>query len=127
MNQPAHRRIIFLAGMLVACAAFAGNDVNKCITASGHVTLTDEACPADAATVKVINGAPDDDAPAATVVRTGAEHYAAARMPTRYAALARATEPARGLALDVATLKAARANMHLFDAARRAPRLAGLQ
>lgn len=124
MNQPATRRILFLAGMFAACTAFAGNDINKCITASGHVTLTDEACPADAATVKVINGVPDDEG---TAARGTAEHYAAARMPVRYGAQMRTTEPARGLSLDVATLKAARANMHLFDAARRAPRLAGLQ
>ena len=106
-------RVLFLAGMLFASAAYAGNDINKCITPEGHVTLTDAPCPGDTETVKVVNGAP------------GIERVAPAPMPARYTALMRSTRPANGLSLDVATLKAARANLQLL--APRAQRIAGLQ
>ena len=123
MNIPATRRFLFLAGMVFASAAFAGNDINKCITPDGHVTLTDEVCPSDAQTVKVINGAPDSDV--AVPARNGIEHYTVARIPARYSRLMRSTQPSGGLALDVATLKAARANLQLL--APRSQRIAGLQ
>ena len=122
MNTPATRRFLFLAGMVFASAAFAGNDINKCITPDGHVTLTDEVCPSDAQTVKVINGAPDSDV---AVARNGIEHYTVARIPARYSKLMRSAQPAGGLSLDVATLKAARANLQLL--APRSQRIASLQ
>ena len=126
MNSLAIPRILFLAGVVCASAyaseAFAGNDINKCITPTGYVTLTDEVCPSDTETVKVINGAPDNDT--AIPTRNGIEHYTVARIPARYARLMRKTQPAGGLALDVATLKAARANLQIL--APRAQRIAGL-
>lgn len=126
MNSQALIRTIFLAGMVVASAAFAGADVNKCIAPGGHVTLTDEVCPDGTETVKLVAGMSQDGdaAPAPTV-----ERYSA-RMPARAPALSRTATPARGLALDVATLKAARANLQVFDSASqalRSHRLAGLQ
>jgi len=132
MNRPAATRLLFLASMVCASAAFAGNDINKCVLPSGQMTLTDAECPAEAQTVKVGNGADGDEtSPADTVVRaSGTEHFKLPRMPLRSAALVRNTPPARGLSLDVATLKAARANMVLVDAhaqAMRSQRLAGLQ
>lgn len=123
MNRPALS--LLLAAMALASTAFAANDINKCVTPAGHVTLTDAACPDGSETVKVINGADDDSASA-----SGAERSTLARPPGRHAALLRASQPARGLALDVATLKAARANLHTFDAASqalRAQRIAALQ
>ena len=124
MNSPAITRTLFLAGMVFASAAFAGADINKCITPSGHVTLTDLACPDGSETVKVAAGA-DEAAPA-----SGPARFSVERMPARPAAPMHTAQPARGLSLDVATLKAARANMQLFDSAAhtlRAQRLAGLQ
>lgn len=125
MNSAAITRTLFLAGMVAASAAFAGADVNKCVAPTGHVTLTDEVCPDGTDTVKLVNGmAEGSGITAAPTV----ERYSA-RLPARPLALARTT-PSRGLALDVATLKAARANLHVFDSASqalRSQRLAGLQ
>jgi hypothetical protein len=135
MKSPA--RILFLAGMVFTSAAFAGTDINNCMTASGQVTLTDEVCPSGAQTVKVISvpsteAAPVAEAPAAeaTVRTASVEHYTVGRMPSRWMMPARFTPPSRGLARDVATLKAARANMHMVDSAAqmaKSQRLAGLQ
>lgn len=133
MNSPATTRAIFLAGMVFASTAFAGGDINKCVDASGHVTLTDETCPAGARTVKVIPGQSDagdelaaaDDSAAAVSGR-----YSVNRMPARYFTPMKNPAPARGLALDVATLKAARQNMLMLDSAAhamRSTRIAGLQ
>jgi hypothetical protein len=134
MNRPATTRALFLASMVFAsAAAFAGNDINKCVQPSGQLTLTDEVCPSGAQTIKVINGQSDSDEGAAAepgARSSGIEHYTLPRMPARHAAAPRATPPARGLSLDVATLKAARANMQSFDTASqslRSQRLAGLQ
>lgn len=119
-------RALFLATMLIAGAAFAGNDVNRCVAPSGLVTLTDEACPADTETVKVSNGT-DDSAGASAPARQGIEHYTLPRMPARHAAPLRTSAPSRGLALDVLTLKMAHDNLQLFSPSRaRAPRLASL-
>jgi len=125
MNSQAITRTLFLAGMVAASAAFAGADVNKCIAPTGQVTLTDEACPDGTETVKLVSAMAGDSGstPAPSV-----ERYSA-RLPARPVALAR-TAPSRGLALDVATLKMARANLQVFDAASqalRSQRLAGLQ
>jgi hypothetical protein len=123
MNRPALTRTVLLAAMAFASTAFAASDINKCVTPAGHVTLTDSPCPSGSETVKVING-PDDDAAASS-----GERYTVARPPARHAALMR-TQPARGLSLDVAMLKTARANMQLFDSASqalRAQRIAALQ
>ena len=137
MNSKTSIRAIFLAGLVLASSAFAA-DINKCVGTSGTVTLTDAACPAGAQTVKVISGpaeAPPDasieDSGAAPVAqRPSVERYSVARLPVRYAARASSTQPARGLSLDIATLKTARLNMHLIDNAAqsmRSQRLAGLQ
>ena len=132
MKSPATARVLLLAGMLFASAAFAGTGINKCVTPSGHVTLTDEVCPGDSETVKVINGTPyaDDSAASATSARpsAGADRYMLPRLPTRFAKPMRNTPPSRGLSLDVATLKLARANMNMFNAApQRSQRIAALQ
>lgn len=133
MKSPA--TIFFLAGMVLASAAFAGTDINKCVTSSGQVTLTDEVCPKGAQVVKVISVPSDADqasapAPQAAERSTSVEHYTVSRIPSRYAAPQRFTPPSRGLSLDVATLKMARANMHLVESAAqmaKSQRLAGLQ
>lgn len=126
MNSPALTRTLFLAGMVLASTAFAGADINKCVTPSGQVTLTDAVCPDGTETIKVISG-PDSGAAAPA---SSGERYTVARIPARHAALMRSTQPARGLALDVATLKMARAQLQVFDTASqalRSQRLASLQ
>ena len=137
MYSQAITRTVFLASMVFATAAFAGTDVNKCIAPGGQVTITDEVCPDGADTVKLVAGMSDDSdaAPTQTQTQTQAQAQSPSieRYSTRFAPrppkLAR-TAPARGLALDVATLKAARANMQVFDSASqalRSQRLAALQ
>ena len=138
MNSKTTTRALFLAGMIFASSAFAGADINKCVSASGSVTLTDEACPSNAETIKIVSKSDDsatDDsaqsgAPAMTPARVSVERYTVARLPARNVVRTRAAEPARGLSLDIATLKAARMNMQLVEHAAqstRSPRLAGLQ
>lgn len=132
MNHPSSTRALFLAGMLFASGAFAGNDINKCVSPGGDVTLTDEACPEGARTVKIISGPAKDNDTAVAVepgARPSVQRDTVARMPARYATLLRSPKPAGGLPLDVSTLKAARMNMLIFDNAAEALKarsLAGL-
>jgi hypothetical protein len=117
MKQPATTCATFLAGMVLACSAGA-SDINKCVTAAGTVTLTDAPCPSGADTVRVFAGTPDNaagNALAPTQAVVTPERFTVGRLPPRYVVLARGTRPARGLALDVATLRAARLNLHLLD------------
>lgn len=128
-------RAILAAGCLVSASAFATtSEVHKCVTPTGHVTLTDEACPAGTSTVKIISGPPQmdrvDPAVNAAVAEEPAERYTISRMPSRYVTLMHSPKPARGLSLDVATLKQARASLQALDSrpvALRAPRVAGLR
>jgi hypothetical protein len=135
MNSTYIPRAIFLAAMVFASPSFAGgSEIKKCVTESGHVTLTDEVCPGGSHTVKVIsvasagNNEPSGEVDASRTVAT--ERYTIARMPVRYATLMKSSTPARGLSLDVSTLRAARANMQIFDNATlsmKQQRVAGLQ
>lgn len=133
MNKPTMRSALLLAGLVLSCNALASNDINKCVTGSGQVTLTDEACPSGAQTVKVISGPPDaaeETAPAEATAAPATQRFTVGRLPPRYVTLMKSTKPARGLALDVETLRAARLNLHLTDNAAqvlRAQRIAGLQ
>ncbi|MEJ7805861.1 MAG: hypothetical protein WKG03_08080 [Telluria sp.] len=134
MNSQATTRAIFLAGMVFASGAFAaGNDIKKCVTESGHVTLTDEVCPGGSHTVKVISAPAQADTsgnPNPMMRTVATERYAPARIPARYTTLMKSATPSRGLALDITTLRAARANMQMFDNATqslRSQRVAGLQ
>ena len=140
MNYPASTRAIFLAGMVFASGAFAASsDIKKCVTESGHVTLTDAVCPGDTRAVTIINvpasagteRVPDNANDRAS---TPAQRLTATSMPARYpvhyATLGRNAAPLHAVSLDTATLKAARANMQMVDNAAessRAQRLAGLQ
>lgn len=122
MNQPATSCAIFLAGMALTCAAFA-SDINKCVAPSGTVTLTDGPCANGEDTVKVFTGLSDTPTAPAT------ERFTVGRLPPRFIAPVGAPKPARGLALDVATLRAARLHLHLLDNAAdvlRAQRVASL-
>lgn len=113
MNQPATSCAIFLAGMVLTCSALA-SDINKCVAPSGTVTLTDEPCPSGEATVKVFSG-PSDTPMAPTQAVVTPERFTVGRLPPRFVTLTSKPKPARGLALDVATLRMARLNLHLLD------------
>ena len=136
MNRQIAAGAILIASMVCASSAFAGStDVKKCISESGQVTLTDEACPSGAQTVKIIStpsatGGDQYGAESAEPRVLTAERYGAVRIPARAPALSRSAAPARGLSLDVTTLRAARASMQMFDNATqslRQQRVAGLQ
>ena len=103
-------------------AAHAGGAINKCIDGAGRITLTDQAC--DGSTVRssvVVAGTPamdaelPDNAPLAGSLRT---------VPLRQARWIPATYPSAAphapLAGDMATMKQARVQMLLQDAAPRA-------
>lgn len=124
-------RALFIASIILANGACAGTDVHKCIDSSGHVTLTDEACPSNSSTVKIISGPAQADDVAGAISSDQAEQsqiYYTAPRTSRFASLYVAPKP-RGMALDVAMLKQARARLHLQDNAPRAlggQRVAGL-
>lgn len=121
-----------LSSVLFASSAFAGSEINKCVSPSGAVTLTDEACPPSTRIVKLIRATPEAESGDTTAAlgeprRPVVERFNIAPMPLRFAAPMRGPAPARGMALDIATLKAAKANLTLVEmASTRGQRLAGL-
>jgi hypothetical protein len=105
---------ILLAIALAAPAAFAGNNIVKCVDPAGHVTLTDQPCQSGAATVALESNV--DGAGVVTV-----EHYPAPQALPRGSVQARKSLPKQvTLKRDVATLKAARAQLLLMDAGGKA-------
>lgn len=126
MKRQATVSTLFLAALFFGSGASATSDINKCVSENGQVTITDEQCPEDARAVKLVSQASDSDTEESPTVRTVlVERYALPRTPARYTKPMRSLTPARGLSLDVATLKAARANLMLFDSSR-TQRLAGM-
>lgn len=134
MKRLASRLTLSLAVLAAAPAALAGSEVLKCVDNAGHVTLTDQPCEAGARVTRLVSAAgPDtataDQPAAAQPAATPVTRYEAPpamlrqqdwrpRMPNRD----------RPLARDVATLKAARAQLLLIDADRHPrPTLATLQ
>jgi hypothetical protein len=114
------KRPVKLLSMLAACAvsasmmspALAGNEIVKCVDASGHVTLTDQPCEAGAATVKLSS---ETALPQRHVVAPAELRHEGWKRP-------QAARPAT-LSRDIATLKEARRMLMLQEAR---PRLAGL-
>jgi hypothetical protein len=101
-----------LSTALAAPAAMAGNEIVKCIDASGHITLTDQPCEAGNTTVKLSAETP---LPQRHVVAPAELRHEGWKRP-------QAVRPAP-LSRDVATLKEARRTLMLNEAR---PRLAGL-
>jgi hypothetical protein len=134
-------QLYLILATAAAPAAWAGTDILKCVDRGGHVTLTDQPCPAGSAVEKVLvpdagggsyggsgaagsTGAGADEA-AGTPAMPAMEHFPAPPPAPR----ARLRQPAarRALSRDAATLKAARAQMLLRDEGQaRQRRLAGL-
>jgi hypothetical protein len=109
-----------IAAALASPPAVMAAAIVKCVAPDGHVTLTDQPCSDGASTVRLDT---DDDASA----RPPTEHVSAPH------ALPHSTAPARpatrrvSLPRDIATLKAARAQLLLMDGnehPQRQPRLA---
>ena len=129
-----------LAALAAAPAALAGSEILKCVDRAGNVTLTDQPCKSGARVTRMAGAASAPapapaTAPAAVVQDTAYDVQAApgAEQPQaepvqRFAASPRMQQqhdwrprmPSRDrpLARDVATLKAARAQLLLSDADR---------
>ncbi|MEW6369845.1 MAG: DUF4124 domain-containing protein [Pseudomonadota bacterium] len=142
MKRLASQLSLMLAALAAAPAALAGTEILKCVDRAGHVTLTDQPCEGAARATRMTPGSASESASyggsgatSATGSGSGAEPQAAPLQ--RYAATPtmhrqqdwRPRMPARDrpLARDVATLKAARAQMMLLDADRQQPQLATIQ
>ena len=132
MNRTTATCAAILSSIFFISPSFASSDINKCVSPAGAVTLTDEPCPSNTQAIKLFAASVDAQELDTPVVQANprvptVERYTSARMPLRFATPMRSPAPARGMKLDVATLKAAKANLHLLDlAAPRSQRLAGL-
>lgn len=133
MKRLASHLSFIVAALAATPAALAGSEVLKCVDAAGHVTLTDQPC-ADGARAMRLVGSGASEAPAAESSATAAQAVAVQRYETAPALLRhddwrpRLPQRARPLAADVATLKAARAQLMLTDAVRQPrPQLATIQ
>lgn len=135
MKHLAARLSIVFAALAATPAAFAGSEILKCVDGAGHVTLTDQPCESGARATRLssASGASTQEAPADTA---GSEaHPLAVQRYEAPPALVhqqtwrpKAANRDRPLARDVATLKAARAQLLLSDAVRPSrPTLAGIQ
>lgn len=120
-----------LAALAAAPAALAGSEILKCVDGAGNVTLTDQPCESGARATRMTVGAAAAPAPVQDAYAddgaAAAEHPHAASLQ-RFAATPRMQQQHdwrprmpprdRPLARDVATLKAARAQLLLSDADR---------
>jgi hypothetical protein len=114
-----------LSAAVAAPVAMAGNEIVKCVTADGHVTLTDQPCDTGSATVRLSGETPQQSQqqPQQQPLHQ-AQRHVVPPAELRHAGWKR-PEPVRAapLSRDVATLKAARRMMMLQESR---PRLAGL-
>jgi hypothetical protein len=124
---------IVFAALAAAPAAWAEAEIVKCVAPDGHVTLTDQPCPAGSTVSRLesgmsgssgSNGSTGSGAGTAPAVEHYPAPHALPRAPAR-APAGKKAEPRRvsSLTRDVATLKEAHAQLLLLDAASR-PRLA---
>lgn len=116
--------LIIAATTLTAPGAFAGSDIVKCVDGAGRVTLTDQACDSGTAAVRLgrADGRADDEA-GDSLSRAEVHPLASAqRILPPPPVHRRHTAPrvkAKPMMRDVATLKAARAQFLVLDAAPR--------
>lgn len=126
MKRLASQLTLIFAAVAAAPAALAGSEILKCVDAGGHVTLTDQPCESGAqATRLVSNAAPETPVAANEAQQPAVQRYEAPHALQRQQAwrprVAQAqAQRGRPLARDVATLKAARAQLLLIDADRHA-------
>ncbi len=135
MKRLATQLSIVFAAIAAAPAALAGSEVLKCVDVEGHVTLTDQPCESGARMTRLVAArragergrtpAPAAATPAPTLQR----HEAAPALQRQQSWRPRvAAQTDRPLARDVATLKAARAQLLLIDSDRaHRPTLATIQ
>jgi hypothetical protein len=134
MKRLASQLTFIFAAVAAAPAALAGSEILKCVDAGGHVTLTDQPCESGAQATRLVSGGAPEG-PAAAAVTTAEAHPLAVQRHEAPQSMLRqqnwrpkVAQPDRALARDVATLKAARAQLLVIDADRHArPTLATIQ
>ncbi|MGZ9043591.1 MAG: DUF4124 domain-containing protein [Telluria sp.] len=127
MTSRAVRHTLFIAGLVLASSTFAGTDVLKCTDPSGHVTLTDQPCPANGGEVVFDGSADAADEASAPAMDSGSRYRLASLPPApRLRARPLAQPPGRALARDVATLKQAHRALLALDSTMSAARHQGL-
>lgn len=130
MKRLASQLTLMCAALAAMPAALAGSEILKCVDGAGHVTLTDQPCESGSqATRLVSNAAPEQSAGAAETRPLAVQRYEAPpAMHRQQAWRPQVAQRDRPLARDVATLKAARAQLLLIDSERHArPSLATIQ
>ncbi|MET0983286.1 MAG: DUF4124 domain-containing protein [Telluria sp.] len=135
MKRLASRLSLILATLAATPAALAGSEILKCVDSAGHVTLTDQPCESGAHATRLASSTAAET-PSSEPSSQSAQPQAAAvqRYEVQPAMLRQQTwrprlpNRDRPLARDVATLKAARAQLMLIDAVRQPrPHLATIQ
>jgi hypothetical protein len=135
MKRLASQLTLVFAAIAAAPAALAGSEILKCVDAGGHVTLTDQPCESGARATRLVSNAAPESAAVGAPAAVGEVHpmavqryEAPAAMQRQHNWRPRVPQSDRPLARDVATLKAARAQLLLIDADRHArPTLATIQ
>ena len=134
MKRLASQLSLVFAAMAAAPAALAGSDILKCVDGAGHVTLTDQPCEGGARATRLVSASMQEAAPDAPAAAREVQPVAVQRHEAPPALVHQQTwrprvpNRDRPLARDVATLKAARAQLLLIDADRPSrPTLAGIQ
>ena len=124
MKRLATQLSLVFAAIAAPPAALAGSEILKCVDAGGHVTLTDQPCESGAQATRLVSNAGSESAPAATETQQAAvQRYEAPHPLQRQQAWrprVAQVQQDRPLARDVATLKAARAQLLVIDADRHA-------
>ena len=134
MKRLASQLSIVFAAIAAAPAALAGSEILKCVDGAGHVTLTDQACESGSRVTRLTSASTQDSAPdtpaTSDTQAVSVQRYEATPALVRQQTWRPRVAPNRDrpLARDVATLKAARAQLLLIDADRtHRPTLATIQ
>lgn len=122
---------ISLAALAAAPSALAGTEILKCVDSAGNVTLTDQPCESGARGTRMTAAAPalvqdasmqgtsvSEAAPEAGQPQPIQRFAGSPRMQQQHDWRPRMPQRDRPLARDVATLKAARAQLLLLDSDR---------
>jgi hypothetical protein len=121
MKRPALTACLILSaavGAMSLNAAQAGGAINKCVDSAGRITLTDQACDASAVSSSIaVPGSDDDNAGSAASTPMVTSQRVLPLRQVRWAPPAHVRAPLAG---DMATMKQARIQMMLQDAAPRA-------
>jgi hypothetical protein len=134
MKRLASQLTLFFAAVAAGPAALAGSEVMKCVDAGGHVTLTDQPCESGAQATRLMSAAASENPSPLPAAASEVHPLAVQRHEVPHAMQRqqnwrpKVAHPDRALARDVATLKAARAQLLVIDADRHArPTLATIQ